>query len=158
MAKARVMIGVQHGQEGVLFEFTTAMGTPPQVTHVLVIDRPHTDEFWEISSLRWLELCATRETRLQERLRAARLTVPEGMAPLTDFLPSDPRYATAQQLLDEDHLTASTELRSLIYGVVPAGFEQSIPEHGGAHRLEPGRTYEVAVLGRAFGTHVFEAR
>jgi hypothetical protein len=134
------------------------MGTAPQVTHVLVIDRPHTDEFWEISSLRWLELRSTSETRLQERLRAARLTVPEGMSPLTDFLPSDPRFATAKQLRDEDYLTASTDLRSLTYGVVPAGFEQSIPEHGGACRLEPGHTYEVVVLGRAFGTLLFEAQ
>jgi hypothetical protein len=152
---ADVAISVRHEGASASFEFTSSTGSPPQVSNVLVLDHPHTEELWEIRSVAWKDASANGEANLQERLGAAGGTVPEGMDPLADFLSPDPRYRIAKEITDGGFSGASTDLLSLKYGVVPAGFEQTIPKQGAAAALEPGRTYRLVVLGRDFGSLIF---
>jgi hypothetical protein len=152
-----VTISVRHGPGPVSFEFATSMGGVPQVSDVLVIDDPHTDELWEISAVKWKSVRTSGKAHLQERLHAARLTLPGGMEPLADFDPEDPRYRIAKEIMDDGFRAASTELRSLTYGSIPGGFEQTTPEQGAAVGLVPGRRYKVVLLGRDFGSLVFAA-
>jgi hypothetical protein len=152
-----VIIIVRHGPSSISFEFATPTGATPQVSNVLVLDHPYADELWEVRSLTWKDVRAREKVQLQERLRAARLTVPEGMNPLADFIAGDPRYEIATEIMHEGFVAASIELRSVAYGVVPAGFEQTIPQRGTAVVLEPGRMYEVALLGRDSGSLRFVA-
>jgi hypothetical protein len=151
------IIIVRHGPGSTSFEFATSTGAAPQVSNVLVVDHPYTDELWEVRALTWTDVRAREKAQLQERLGAARLTVPEGMDPLTDFIAGDPRYQIAKEIMHEGFEAASIELRYLAYGVVPAGFEQTMPPGGTAVRLEPGRTYEVVLMGRDSGSVLFAA-
>ena|SRR5438552_6065678 len=49
------------------------------------------------------------------------------------------------------------EVSSVTYGEVPAGFQQTHPEHGPPLPLQSGVTYRVAVMGACFGQAVFIA-
>ena len=93
----------------------------------------------------------------EDRLRDARLTVPQGMHPLADFLPDDPRYRIAKEVREAGFRDASVELPSVTYAVVPSGFEQTIPEQGAPAALAPGHGYRVVLVGTDFGSLVFQA-
>jgi hypothetical protein len=157
MSKPVVAITAHPTDDNVSFTFAVATGGGAHTSNVLVIDEPHTDEWWEVSTVKWRSVRAGSVVVLQQRLRSAGAHVPGGMDPLADFLPPDPRYRIARAVADEEFHSASSELRSLTYGVVPEGFEQTIPEVGPPRRLLPGHTYKVVVLGRDFGTLVFTA-
>jgi hypothetical protein len=154
---AQVTISLRSRDDAPAFDFTRDGGLAARVSNVMIFDDRRTEEVWEVSALAGHAVRERAKTQLEERLRSEHLAVPDEMDPLADFLADDPCYLVAKQVRDAGYRVASIELRSVIYGVVPPGFEQTIPERGLPARLQPGHTYRVVLLGGDFGSLAFEA-
>ena len=152
---AKVIVSLVHEQQPVSFQFATGLSRGPLVCDICIMDRATSIECWEVVTLTRADTRARWKSLYEERLRAAGLCVPEFMDPFTDFLPPDPRYLLAKAASDDVGASASIELQSLIYGVVPAGFVQQHPPDGSAPALEPGGMYDLFMLGRDSGHLTF---
>jgi hypothetical protein len=145
MVEVTITVGKARGLA--TFGFATTAGRPPQVNSVVVMDRNSGLHCWLIEP-GVLGGAVNTQAQLQERLHTAGLRITAGVDPIEDLSPLDPRYRMAEHYLMDVVEAANPELRHLTYGVLPAGFQQILPEAGGAVPLETGRRYEISPWGR----------
>jgi hypothetical protein len=95
-------------------------------------------------------------------MAAAGLMVPEGVDPIEDLPPSDPRRRVAEAHMEDAAHLLRPWVSSVEYGSLPVGFQQVLPRDSGPVPLCSGRRYRVLVLEALMGedeaSTVFEAR
>lgn len=154
MGTLDIKVSREHRQ--LVFSLCSSDGRPPRVHGVVIWDRERERACWRLMpAVLSGKVDTARE--LAERLSAAGLSVPPGIDPIEDLAPTDPRYRIAEHHMLDVVARGIIELTTLIYGVVPPGFGQVIPEEGGAVALEGGHSYEIEVSGQENGSLVFAA-
>ena len=136
-ASSAVVLGVSRSGDAVVFSLLQGDGSPASVLLLSVSAEDATRPLWQLAPLE-----ATREVRLSVEIE---------------------NVATAEQWEEAQlHLAgASTEfgvaLDRVTYGVVPAGFQQILPEGAAPESLAPGRRYCVTVVAQAVAAVAFTA-
>ena len=143
MTARLVAIEVDAGSAGPIFRFTSLPG-PARILTLGVTEADIDEPAWEIMAADW----AARPTYAG----TAQIIVEsqEAMAPLE---PGSDIGGEAWDLLAS--LGENREVSSVTYGEVPAGFQQTHPQHGPPPPLQPGARYKVAVMGACLGQAVF---
>jgi hypothetical protein len=151
MSEIDIRVSKVHRQ--LVFTLSSRSGSPPRVEGVTVFDL-------ELERTCWMLLPSARAGKAEtweQRMSAAGLRVPQGVDPIEDLPPTDPRYRIAEHHMLDMVEQGRVELSSLVYGVVPPGFAQITPDESSAMALEAGHRYEITISGEEPGSLVFAA-